>query len=149
MSKNIEAEEYTEGSLPIRFDIWLRKTMYHIISTEIRDISRRKRRERELKELFQNSLEISGNTVDPYEDLWTEKIDLGNFEMRITNEKVAEAILSLSKREKLFIECFFLLDMKTADIARETGLSPHTISNYKSAIFNKLKKVILEEEDDE
>lgn len=146
MSKKKNDEIYTEGSLPIRFDSWLRLAMKQIIEKEVQALARRKRKECFLDEMFIDSMDSFDDKNDPFEDLWMERVNLGNTEIRISNDRLAKALDSLSEKEKMIIG-FIFLDMKTGELAEATGLNPHTITNYKRMIFKKLKKIILEGED--
>lgn len=146
MSKKKNDGFYTEGSLPIRFDSWLRLAMKQIIEKEVQALAKRKRKECFLDEMFIESIDSVDEGNDPFEDLWMEKVNLGNAEIRISNDRLARALDSLSEKEKMIIG-FIFLDMKTGELAKATGLNPHTITNYKRIIFRKLKKLLLEGED--
>ena len=100
MSKKKNDGNYTEGSLPIRFDSWLRLAMKQIIEKEVQALAKRKRKECFLDEMFIESIDSVDEGNDPFEDLWMEKVNLGNAEIRISNDRLARALDSLSEKEK-------------------------------------------------
>ena len=66
-------------------------------------------------------------------------VDLGIAVFYVDSEKLAEALKRLSKQQKHVIGYTYVWDMKTNEIARNMGISPHGVYTHKGRALKKLK----------
>ena len=146
MENKNEPEAYTEGSLPYRFDSWLRKVMFNVLRNQICSLKRYKDKYTLVSDPGKLDSLKDAETDDPYENLFSREIALGKTVIHVTDETLADALLVLDEREQKIIEALVILGMTNKDLAEEAKIEPHTVTNLKRQTLDKLRKLIEEDE---
>ena len=78
---------------------------------------------------------------------WPERIRNGKgpeerFLSKEMEEKLKEALVKLSEKERFVIEKVYLEEMEGREVARMLGVTPSMVSQYKSSAMKKLKKIL-------
>ena len=140
-----DVDHFTEGSLPERFDSWIKKTLENLIRTEVRSYKRWRVR---MAENMVDDMDLCVS-YDPFDcgDDFTE-IYVGDTPVILENKKLAEALLKMSHKKRKVIEGTVILGVPVRIVAKQLGLDEHTVRSYKYLTLNKLR-ALMEEEDDE
>ena len=132
--------EYTKGSLPDRFDKWLRETLCYLIKTEVRSYIREKTGRREIFIEDMNCLFMDEAICEPLSEMETEMTMIGTTSVTLTDERLARALAHLSPRKMQVIEETIILGLSVRQAAERLNLAEQTIMNYKSDALRILKK---------
>lgn len=138
---------YTEGSLPDRFDKWMKVTLSYLMKTEVRSYLRAKKGRKEIFVEDVNHLLTEDSFCDPFSEPEKETIRIGNTPVALTNERLVRAIGNLSHRKKQVIEATVIHELPVKQVASSLRLAEQTVMNYKYAALRSLKKQ-METDDD-
>ena len=131
---------YTEGSLPERFDKWVKVTLSHLIKTEVRSYLRAKKGRKEVFVEDVNHLLTEDSFCDLFSEPEKETIRIGNTAVALTNERLVRAIGNLSHRKKQVIEATVIHELPVKQVASSLKMAEQTVMNYKYAALRSLKE---------
>ena len=135
---------YTENSLPERFDSWIKKVLDNLIYNEVRSLARNVRRQPEFSTGNIDALA----TCDPFEDDEFVEIMLGSTPLILKDKKLAEALGKISRRKQQAIEGTIILGIPVSTLAEILGINEQIVRNYKNRGLDELRE-LLEGSDDE
>ena len=137
---NDQTAMYTKGSLPDRFDRWLRETLHNLIKTEVRSYIRKKTGRKEIFMEDMNHVLVDEAIYDPFVETEVEKIMIGSTAVSLTDERLAKALTRLSPKKKEVLEETVICGHPVRQAARRLNLAEQTVMNYKSEALRILKK---------
>ena len=140
IKEEIQTVMYTEGSLPDRFDKWMKVTLGYLLKTEVRSYLRAKKGRKEVFIEDMNHLLTEEYFCDPFSEPEKEMIRIGDTQVALTNERLVRAIGNLSHRKKQVIEATVIHELPVRLVARRLRLAEQTVMNYKYAALKSLKK---------
>ena len=143
-----EYTRYTIGSLPERFDSWIRKTLENLVMTEVRSFACKKRKQaevslEEIPELFvaaditgRPALSVSEAAKVREED---SVLKSKGEDVVVHDRGLARAMKQLSpRRQQVLIEVFWE-ERSAGEIARMLNLAKQTVENHKCTALNQLR----------
>ena len=140
--QNSVSPQYTEESLPERFDSWISHVLANLTLTVIRSYERKLKRS--LETHVENIDEVMA--YDPFDDKDSEAVLLGESVIYTTDKKLAEGLRKLSPRKKQVLEGTVILEIPVAVVANDLELDEHTVSNYKYDSIQSLRASYEEDE---
>lgn len=107
------------------------------------DIQQRKRKQR-FQLLLDNPNTNLFSKIYNENDLTDEIIYNGNYNLTdyFGDEKLVDALMKLTPKERKIIELIFIHQLKQKDIAKLLNETPQSIAKTKKASLNKLKKLL-------
>lgn len=135
---DMSTPQYTENSLPERFDSWIKQVLRRLVQNEVRSYKREMKRR---NEIFVAKVDDLG-TYDPFEDDGEYDRILSASENRIRDKKLAEAFEGITKRQRQVIEGTILLEIPVTVLARKMGLNEKTIHNHMSLGLDELRNIL-------
>ncbi len=144
--KNTVDVNYSEGSLPERYDSWIKKTLENLIKNEVRSFRRWKARH---KEILVDNIDFLDymESYDPFEEEAAE-IPLGDTPVIIEDERLARILSGMAQKKQRVIEGTIVLGIPVKIVAKKLGLDEHTVRNYKCLTLNELRALMEGEEDE-
>ena len=143
--KNTADVNYSEGSLPERYDSWIKKTLKNLIMNEVRSFKRWKARH---KEILVDNIDFLDyiESYDPFEEDEAAEIPLGDTPVIIEDERLARILSGMTQKKQRVIEGTIILGIPVRIVAKKLGLDEHTVRNYKCLTLNELRTLMEGEE---
>ncbi len=138
------AQQYTENSLPERFDSWIKKVLENLIFNEVRSCARKKIRQSEYSAEDIDNIAV----YDPFAEEELIEILLGNTPLLLKDRKLAESLGKISKRKQQAIEGTIILGIPVNMLAEILGIDEQIIRNYKKRGLDELRSMMEGSEDE-
>jgi|GEM_PF-6854434 len=132
------AQQYTENSLPERFDSWIKKVLENLVFNEVRSCARRKISQ---PEFFSEDIDNLA-VFDPFGDEELIEILLGNTPVMLKDRKLAESLGKISKRKQQAIEGTIILGIPIKIVAEMLGIDEQIVRNYKNRGLDELRSMM-------
>lgn len=154
--ESIVVHVYTEGSLPARFDAWIRRTLEYLVMEEVQSLARKKRRQAEMSMEDMPDLIIAADifgrpaqSVSEAAEVWEEHdLECGGKSIIVHDEALARALRQLSPRRRQVLAEAFWGGNSSGEIAKKLGLAIQTVENHKCTALNQLR-IWIKESDEE
>ncbi len=140
---DLHSPKAKRGNLYERFDSWIKQTLKHMISNEVRTYYRNYRKVREIP----MDEEVMNGSYDPFEEKDMEII-FGDSSITIRDERLANALGKLGTRKQQVLEGTIIFGMPVGEVARELNLDTQTVSNYKYESLKILRKMMEDDPDE-
>ena len=103
-----------------------------LVQEEKRNHWRETRRHTSLNYLLELGVDFADNAADPFAAV----------ELRENDERIHNALLKLSCRQRELLNKVFNQNMSLREIARQTGVTHQALSKQIATIYKKLKKLL-------
>lgn len=136
---NIVKYSYTYYEITImKFDSFVKK----VLSNELKDICRRKKKEREKTVYFNDlsSMELNVLSKEDTHDIFNDKLTVLGFNIYIENELLFEALKSLKEKNCNVIILAYWLGMNDYEIAKKLNIPRRSVSYIRNETKIKIKR---------
>ena len=128
------------------FDTFCKKVLRYELRSHERDMRRLRKRQVSLSELPEEAMEQLA-VYDTYSWDYTPIAVCGSV-ILIENDRLAEALLSMSKEDREIILMYWFLDMADSEIAEEISMSRRTVNRHRTKSYQMLKELMGGEADE-